>query len=359
LAKGNDMCINQASEAAVIGNNRPASPPSQDTASSSSTKPFAQETMGTTETTESSTKKEYMRRPRFYFKSGKLEWGYHGILGMLCLVMNFVSLYTLKPHHILVLQVLIHLQCRDAFKMIALSPSFTPIFDVKWPWGGVTKIAAEHKPAFSLTIDVLHYVTVRVISQCLQGFVAHNQDHVNAVFWTLYVAQMWRCWRLNPLHIYPFKKFLTHFQPWLLLVPMGLGVTLDAVQLLIGEDRLDMTTLLQIQALCLVLAFLFTMAFRKYVSMVFIFCLSIVIIWGITLYVWKLLLETVADATELYALHMETTKGLANFVLDDGEQSTDAGLRSLIQDNISAVVGMGQGKLQESIKETVQFNSEL
>jgi hypothetical protein len=257
-------------------------------------------TTKTSTSTTSSPKKTYMRRPPYYFKIGKLEWGYHGLLGISCLIVNIISICTVSSAAALLSQFLIHFQCRDSLKMIALSPSFSPIIDIKWPWGGVTKISAEHKPAFRLTIDVLHYVTVRVITKLLLGMVSGWEDASTVVFWTMYTVQLWRCWRLNPLHVYPFQKFLTHLQPWLLLVPMGLGVALDACQLLIGQDRIEMITLLQIQAVCLWLAFLFTMAFRKYVGMSWLYGISVAIIWGITLYAWTLLWDTIGDIQDLW-----------------------------------------------------------
>ncbi|CAB9497515.1 expressed unknown protein [Seminavis robusta] len=263
---------------------------------------------------------KYKRRPPCYFKTGKLEWGYH---------------------------VMIHLQCRDAYQMISLSPTLTPIFDIHWPWGGPpTKIAADHQPAFKLTIDILHYVTARVVALCLYPWAANS-----IAFWSLCAIQLWRCWRLNPLHVYPAKKFITHLQPWLLLVPVGMGVFLDTMQVVIGriserqQDLMGLTTLLQVQGLCLGIAFLFTMAFRKYISMVFLFCASVAIIWGINVYVWRMLSDTASDVLHIYQQYNNQNDNTI-----DNSEDTDAyqTIQDVIHDNISKVVEVITGVTSNS-----------
>jgi hypothetical protein len=227
-------------------------------------------------------------RPKHWFMIGRLQFGYHGVLGVICMILTGSVFFHLNPYCAMNVQIFLHLLCRDAFQMVDQSPAYTNIF------GG---IVVDHKPAFRLTIDVCHYCAVRVVVNCLQEIL--GPEHASTVFWVAFPIQVWRWWRLTPTQIYPIQHILTHRNPWFLLVPMGFGVTADMMQLLLGDDGVTRRMMLFTQLLCLIIAFLFTMAFRKYVPVAVLYVASVSIIWSIDSHLANLVYKDFRDfATE-------------------------------------------------------------
>lgn len=159
-------------------------------------------------------------------------------------------------------------------------------------------IRAPHKEAFRRTISVLHYTVTRIATKQLLLFVQllHNQHYyrtttLQAVSVTLLV---WRWWPLVPSFS---TADLVNGNTWIFVMPIFIGVTGDLWQVLSSlllhqqNDIVSFRQILQVQWIAQIIAFAFTLAFRNYLSMPWVYLGSAVAVGkivqeGVTL-LWR------------------------------------------------------------------------
>ena len=212
--------------------------------------------------------------PRYLaFRCGKLIFGFHGLLGMTCLMMTTMAIYHPSLLWVLVYPsqicnlILIH----HASTLLNQVPTSTQIFP---------GVVAPHKEAFQRTIWVMQYLIVRVVTKVCQEQIQNNNyrpiaDHYFAVLQSIVIV-----WRYYPL-IPNIHTDWWNGNTWIFVIPIFIGVSGDLYVYFTYGDIFQVYHLLLGELLGLCLAFGFTLGFRQYIPMPMVYCGAAVAVWAI------------------------------------------------------------------------------
>jgi len=245
------------------------------------------------------------------FRLGKLRFGNHGLLGVFALTTTGAAWWLCShtdtntaslPY--MVLLIASQVACvATSHHSIALLPQVPPYTQI------IPGVTAPHREAFVRTVSMMNYLTARVVlgsllaptqvtaavcavlgietstgttssSTSMLQLQAGCSSSYPYLCWAV-LGYLW--WPLVPAVPGDFRNGNT----WIFVVPMFVGVTGDFWQYIFRGDVIAVQQLLQTQVLGLVLAFGFTLGFRKYISMPTVYA-------GAALGVWKILLTTMA-----------------------------------------------------------------
>lgn len=201
-----------------------------------------------------------------FFRLGKLRIGIHGLLGCASLIATQIAIrpFVRVPISLITCQVLNALTVHQAKALLHQVPASSSILG-SW-------IVAPHKEAFIRTIAILQYLIVRVVSLWLvtEAYFTHAR----------FIRLALSVWRYGPLVPWPKTTAWVNGNTWIFVVPMWLGVTAD----LYVQYTLDCFTIEQylvIQRLGLLLAFGFTLGFRRYMPMPLVYGMASLGVWDI------------------------------------------------------------------------------
>ena len=206
---------------------------------------------------------------QFFFRIGKLHFGWHGFWGISSLVFTTTSIIVYKnfdngdnqqqqqpfvPFLVLWISQLVNtILSIHAQRLLPQVPHSTRI---------MPHVVAPHKEAFIRTIRCMWYLVLRVVGLELGRYneilLLGGQLTTTAVRFVHRVL-LGGFWYL----LVPRRQF-QNGNTWIFVVPIFVGVTGD---LLFLQELLQVHHLLQIQLTGSVLAFCFTLAFRHYIPM--------------------------------------------------------------------------------------------
>lgn len=199
-----------------------------------------------------------------YFRWGRLRFGFHGIIASLALVCNSAALFSvlssenastntaakLLIYSSITLNTITALQARHLLDQVPLKTEIVP------------GIVAPHREAFKRTMSMMHYCNLRVLA-CVLSVIRHSVP-----FNIVYIL----C-----LAVFILKRFLPrHFDngnTWIFVVPMCLGTSIDLLQYTC-IDMFGTHHYLIVQLSALIIAFVFTLAFRGYFTVFQIYFVS-------------------------------------------------------------------------------------
>ena len=221
--------------------------------------------------------------PRYVaFRWGKLLFGFHGLLGITCLVLTSTAIYHPSLLWILIFpsQIGNLILVNDASFLLDQVPKSTQIFP---------GVVAPHKEAFQRTIWVMQYLIARVITKF---FHEHIQNYIptNEYYITL-VESIVILWRYYPL-IPQLSIDWWNGNTWIFVIPIFIGVSGDIYVYFMYGDIFQIYHLLLGELLGLCLAFGFTLGFRHYIPMPVVYC-------GAALAVWVIIQQGIATVNSL------------------------------------------------------------
>lgn len=207
-----------------------------------------------------------------YFRVGKLRFGFHGVLGIVSTIVTMMA-FVFNTDQLLVLLtvILTTILGVDALQLLDQVPLQSRITEY---------IIAPHREAFQRTITMVLYINLRICGE--MSWVPPNYAGG-------YHALLVCCWVLFvPLH-----SSFCNGNTWLFVVPMFLGVSADLTQhllLLLTEENqqllvgccqagfISVQMLLLTQFSALIIAFLFTLAFRTYINIRTVYFIAVFIV---------------------------------------------------------------------------------
>lgn len=219
-----------------------------------------------------------IRRERLWtiFCTGKLQWGSHGLLGAMCIVLTECSRRSIPINEKLsnsALSLLIFCQilnwtlARRANRLLGQVPLYTQI---------IPGVVAPHKEAFRRTIGSMYYLISRVVCHIVFQQLGILDGHALAQFYLSLATIVWQWYSLVP----GFNLAVLNGNTWIFVIPIFVGVSGDLWQYING-DVISIPQLLQVQLTGLLLAFGFTLAFRKYIPMPIVYAIATVAVWDL------------------------------------------------------------------------------
>lgn len=201
-----------------------------------------------------------------YFSIKRLRFGFHGICASLSLVVSCAAMVSLlwctdstatATNALVVLSVVLNTmtayQARQLLHQVPLQTEIVP------------GVVAPHRQAFIRTMSMMHYNNLRIIGYLL---------NLRGIYYKVFLG------------MFIYKSFLPrrdfgNGNTWFFVVPMFLGTSLDLCQYTIlnsGAGILSIHHHLFIEVMALVIAFLFTVAFRGYSTVFSIYLVSATIV---------------------------------------------------------------------------------
>ncbi len=189
--------------------------------------------------------------------------GFHGILGILNLVVSIW--YLVSPSHTLVHAVIVvtEVMAFSAVEMVSQAPLMSHIFDMKW------KISAPHREAFARTITMLHYSSARL---------AINEYADALLMYKIYIRAA------HYIFIYCFLLPTDNFDnwnTWFFGIPMFLGTVIDTTFLDINQVVITQEFLVRLILFANIISFAFTLAFRKNLDINKVYVASVLGVLGV------------------------------------------------------------------------------
>jgi len=156
----------------------------------------------------------------------------------------------------------------------------------------VPGVVAPHRQAFRRTVAVLQYLIARVFVQwillCMTTRRSNPQQPLDeerkntVLYYSLLSILLWRWWPLVPnCHCFHDLDYWKNGNTWIFVVPIFLGVTGDLYQFVAWGDCVSIGNVLTGQLLGLCLAFGFTLGFRNYVPMSWVYGVAALSVWHI------------------------------------------------------------------------------
>lgn len=184
--------------------------------------------------------------PVYYFRWGRLRFGFHGLCATLSLLVTLSALLSRQhPDPWVVVSILLNtITAYDARSLLDQVPLKTEI---------VPGIVAPHREAFQRTMSMMHYGNLRIV-----GKLFHMEENMSLYRLVLLIFSLY-CF-------FPYQSNLKNGNTWIFVVPMFLGVSLDMLQLVWLRNVVQLYHYLVIEISALCIAFWFTLAFRGYIS---------------------------------------------------------------------------------------------
>lgn len=227
------------------------------------------------------------RRPRIVFRNT------HGISGLISTLLVCIAI---GAHHVYIIPNTLSILAAIASVITAASgmnivdqaPKQTVVME--WPF---VKVIPPHRDAFKRTAYSIYYLCGRICWNTIQH---HHRDHSATTLTVL--NWIWGIWVL----FYAMTKFvpnprdvdLTNGNTWIFVIPMAIGLTVDALfqlpilsqggQLYWNEDVITQVDLLWILLVGLVVAFVFTLAFRGVLGIRKCYWMAAVLVHVIVIY---------------------------------------------------------------------------
>ena len=210
--------------------------------------------------------------PRYVaFRFGKLLFGFHGLLGITCLVLTSTAIHHPSLLWTLVLpsQICNLMLVNDAYSLLSQVPTSTQIFP---------RVVAPHKEAFQRTIWVMQYLIARICTKFFHESLRHSistDGNYNSILESIVIL-----WRYYPL-IPQLNIDWWNGNTWIFVIPIFIGVSGDIYVYFIYGDIFQIYHLLLGELLGLCLAFGFTLGFRRYIPMPIVYCGAALAVWAI------------------------------------------------------------------------------
>ncbi|KAL7451645.1 hypothetical protein ACHAWC_003473 [Mediolabrus comicus] len=231
------------------------------------------------------------RRPRIVFRNT------HGISGLLSSLLVCIAI---GAHHVYIIPNTLSILA--AIASVATASSGMNIVDqapkqtvvMEWPF----KVIPPHRDAFKRTAYSIYYLCGRICWNTIQYH--HHQQQHSATKTTTTSVLNW-IWGISAL-IYAMTKFvpnprdldLSNGNTWLFVIPMAIGLTVDAFfqlpmlsqedQLRWNEDVITQVDLLWILLVGLIVAFVFTLAFRGVLGIRKCYWMAAILVHAIVIY---------------------------------------------------------------------------
>lgn len=211
-------------------------------------------------------------RQSLAFRLGKLLFGFHGLLGITCVVLTSTTIHYPSLQFFLVIpsQICNLILVNDAYSLLNQVPASTQIFP---------GVVAPHKEAFQRTIWVMQYLIARVITKFLHHKLLYFVIPYNYKYLSILESAIviWRYYPLVPkLHIDWWNG-----NTWIFVIPIFIGVSGDIYVFFMYGDIFQIYHLLLGELLGLSLAFGFTLGFRHYIPMPIVYCGAALAVWAI------------------------------------------------------------------------------
>ena len=210
--------------------------------------------------------------PRYVaFRFGKLLFGFHGLLGITCLVLTSTAIHHPSLLWTLVLpsQICNLMLVNDAFSLLSQVPTSTQIFP---------GVVAPHKEAFQRTIWVMQYLIARISTKFFHESLRHSiSTDGNYISILESIVILWRYYPLIPQLNIDWWNGNT----WIFVIPIFIGVSGDIYVYFMYGDIFQIYHLLLGELLGLCLAFGFTLGFRRYIPMPIVYCGAALAVWAI------------------------------------------------------------------------------
>lgn len=205
--------------------------------------------------------RERRRRPNLVFRST------HGVTGVVSTLLVCIAI---AAHHVSIMQNAVSILA--AIASIITASSGTTIVDqapkqtivMERPF----KVIPPHRDAFKRTASSIYYLSARLCWNTISGNATFNNN--DALNWIWGMSAL--CYAIRKFVPSPRDVDLTNGNTWVFVVPMAAGLTADALfQLPIlqcndglcwNEDVITQIDLLWVLLSGLVVAFVFTLAFR-------------------------------------------------------------------------------------------------
>lgn len=207
----------------------------------------------------------------YLFCVGKLQFGFHGMLGVFTMGLTFYVTRFPNTRIIAILQIALFVLNMQAKDLIRQAPTTTQI---------IPGFVASHRIGFERTIAIMNYLIFRLFLKCISeddifanNTVARQLLHnmsilILVITWLLLLPNDW--------------AMATNGNTFVVVIPIAFGAGSDLLQFtLFDEDMTEITQLLNAEMVGLVLAFGFTLALRGYLYMNLIYAMSIASIWTI------------------------------------------------------------------------------
>ena len=210
--------------------------------------------------------------PRYVaFRFGKLLFGFHGLLGITCLVLTSTAIHhpSLLWKLVLPSQICNLMLVNDAYSLLSQVPTSTQIFP---------GVVAPHKEAFQRTIWVMQYLIARISTKFfhepLRNSISTDGNYISILE---SIVILWRYYPLIPQLNIDWWNGNT----WIFVIPIFIGVSGDIYVYFIYGDIFQIYHLLLGELLGLCLAFGFTLGFRRYIPMPIVYCGAALAVWAI------------------------------------------------------------------------------
>ena len=210
--------------------------------------------------------------PRYVaFRFGKLLFGFHGLLGITCLVLTSTAIHhpSLLWKLVLPSQICNLMLVNDAFSLLSQVPTSTQIFP---------GVVAPHKEAFQRTIWVMQYLIARICTkifhESLRNSISTDGNYISILE---SIVILWRYYPLIPQLNIDWWNGNT----WIFVIPIFIGVSGDIYVYFMYGDIFQIYHLLLGELLGLCLAFGFTLGFRRYIPMPIVYCGAALAVWAI------------------------------------------------------------------------------
>ena len=210
--------------------------------------------------------------PRYVaFRFGKLLFGFHGLLGITCLVLTSTAIHHPSLLWTLVLpsQICNLMLVNDAYSLLNQVPTSTQIFP---------GVVAPHKEAFQRTIWVMQYliarISTKIFHESLRNSISTDGNYISILE---SIVILWRYYPLIPQLNIDWWNGNT----WIFVIPIFIGVSGDIYVYFIYGDIFQIYHLLLGELLGLCLAFGFTLGFRRYIPMPIVYCGAALAVWAI------------------------------------------------------------------------------
>ena len=210
--------------------------------------------------------------PRYVaFRFGKLLFGFHGLLGITCLVLTSTAIHhpSLIWKLVLPSQICNLMLVNDAYSLLSQVPTSTQIFP---------GVVAPHKEAFQRTIWVMQYLIARISTKFfhepLRNSISTDGNYISILE---SIVILWRYYPLIPQLNIDWWNGNT----WIFVIPIFIGVSGDIYVYFIYGDIFQIYHLLLGELLGLCLAFGFTLGFRRYIPMPIVYCGAALAVWAI------------------------------------------------------------------------------
>lgn len=233
------------------------------------------------------------RRPRIIFRNT------HGISGLLSTLLVCIAIVA---HHVYIIPNTLSILAAIASVVTASSgmnivdqaPKQTAVME--WPF----KVIPPHRDAFKRTAYSIYYLCGRICWNTIQ-YHHHRRDHGATTTSTTSTFVLNWIWGMSAL-LYAMTKFvplprdldLSNGNTWIFVIPMAIGLTVDAMfqlpmlsqggQLRWNEDVITQIDLLWILLVGLVVAFVFTLAFRGVLGIRKCYWMAAILVHAIVIY---------------------------------------------------------------------------